>query len=237
VPVKSAPTADLCDQNQDLQLITPTVSHNLRAPIANALGLINLLTDPRPGEDLYLEIIKNLKISIRQIDAVVKDLDLIFSMRDHNDPLPLEKVAFEHVFTQVMLPLSVSLQDCQGQINLQVPEGYTLRSHQAYLSSILYHLISNAISYRSPRRPLQIDLKCAGTPEKGTLITCADNGLGMDLKAVGKNLFRVNNQFHQGAPGRSNGLYLVKTHVQTLGGRIDVISSPDQGTRFLIHLP
>jgi signal transduction histidine kinase len=118
-----------------------------------------------------------------------------------------------------------------------VPDNYTLQSHKAYLFSILYNLISNAIKYRSPDRPLQISLKCFWTPKRGTCISCSDNGRGMDLKTAGKNLFKLYKRFHPGIPGRGIGLYLVKTHIETLGGEIEVDSAPEKGTRFLIYLP
>lgn len=230
-------TKDLCDQNRDLQQFTYIVSHNLRAPIANALGLANLLADLKPGEDLLPEITKNMKTSIRQLDTVIKDINLILSIRDNKDTLALEEVTFKTVFNQVMHNLSVSLLECQGEINLEVPEGYTFRSHKAYLFSILHNLISNAIKYRSPQRPLQIKLECQGTPERGTTISCCDNGLGLNLETAGKNLFKLYKRFHTGIPGRGIGLYLVKTHVETLGGEIKVWSSPNKGARFFINLP
>jgi PAS domain S-box-containing protein len=230
-------TQDLCHQNRDLQQFTYIVSHNLRAPIANALGLVNLLTDPGPSRDLLPEITKNLKTSVWQLDAVIKDINLILSIRDNKDTLSREALVFREVYDQVMHTLAVSLLDCQGSIHLEVAPDYTLRSHKAYLFSILYNLLSNAIKYRSPERPLQIQLQCVGTPEGGTCISCSDNGLGLNLHTAGKDLFRPYKRFHRDIPGRGIGLYLVKTHIETLGGEIEVISSPNKGTRFLIYLP
>jgi PAS domain S-box-containing protein len=236
-PPAPKPKRNEQEWNRDLQQLTNMLSHNLQAPIANALGLVNLLAGPKPGEDLYQEIIRNLEISARQLDSGIKDINLILSMRDNKYTMILEDLAFEKVFSQVMQYLSGWLQKCQGQISLEVAEGYTLRSHQTYLFSILYNLISHAIRNRSPLRPLQIQLSCVGTPEGGTVISFADNGQDMDLQAAGKGLFKFDKQLGPGTRGRHIGLYLVKTHIDTLGGQIEVCSSPDQGTRFLIHLP
>lgn len=235
-PPGKTPTAGTKPEEK-LQQFSYIVSHHLRAPIANAQGLVNLLTDPRLADELYQEILKNLTHSVSQLDAITQDINLILSYRNQNDMRDWEKVSFEQVFGQVLQNLSVALQDCQGEIVLDVPQGYQLLTPRAYLYSILYNLISNSIKYRSPLRPLQISLQCRGSQESGTIITCEDNGLGMEMKTAEKNLFRPYKKLNQSTPGRGIGLYLVKTHVESLGGEIQVYSSPQQGTRFLIHLP
>lgn len=236
-PPEPKPKRGKREGNRDLQQLTNVLSHQLQAPMANALGLVNLLAGPRPGEDLLLQIIRKLEISVRQLDSGIKDINLILSMRDNRHTLVLEELSFEKVFAQVMQHLSVSLRDCQGQISLEMAEGYTLRSHQTYLFSILYNLISHAIKYRSALRPLQLRLKCGPAPQAGTFISFACNGQGLDLQAVGESVFELDKRFQPGIPCRNIGLHLVKTHIDTLGGQIEVISSPEEGTRFLIHLP
>lgn len=233
-PPEPRPKRSQLERNRDLQQLTNILSHKLQAPMANALGLINLLAGLQPQEDLYLEIIKKLELSARQLDSDIKDINLILAMRDNRHTMVLEELVFEKVYAQVLQYLSASLQECQGQISLQVAEGFTLRSHQTYLFSILYNLISHAIKYRSAQRPLQIHLQCGATPAAGTFICCSDNGQGLDLQA---GLFELDKRFKPGTPCRNIGLYLVKTHIDTLGGQIEVNSSPEQGTRFLIHLP
>jgi signal transduction histidine kinase len=49
-------------------------------------------------------------------------------------------------------------------------------------------------------------------------------------------VFRLYKRFHTSQPGRGMGLYLVKTHVEAMGGQIEVSSTVDVGTQFVMHL-
>jgi signal transduction histidine kinase len=63
-----------------------------------------------------------------------------------------------------------------------------------------------------------------------------DNGLGMNLNACKEKLFTLYSRFHNHVEGKGMGLYLVKTQVISLGGRIEVESEIDRGTIFRIFL-
>ena len=67
-------------------------------------------------------------------------------------------------------------------------------------------------------------------------IDIADNGLGIDLEAHKENLFSLYKRFHFHVDGRGLGLYLVKTQVTALGGKIDVKSKEGEGTVFSLWI-
>jgi signal transduction histidine kinase len=69
-------------------------------------------------------------------------------------------------------------------------------------------------------------------------LTFKDNGLGVDLKKSGDDLFGLYKRFHTDkAEGKGMGLYMVKVQVEKLGGTISVKSEVNQGTEFTIVLP
>nr|WP_278251844.1 HAMP domain-containing sensor histidine kinase [Sabulibacter ruber] len=131
----------------------------------------------------------------------------------------------------------VTLQKEGAKVNISIPDGLTLKANKAYVYSVFYNLISNAIKYRSQERPLQVDLNCFGDEQKGIIISFSDNGSGFDAQKEKKNLFKLYKRFHPKQEGRGMGLYLVKNHIEAMGGRIEVSSKVGIGTSFLIHLP
>ncbi|QCR22740.1 PAS domain S-box protein [Pontibacter sp. SGAir0037] len=229
-------TRDLYNQNNDLQQFTYIVSHNLRAPVANALGLLNLLKKADQGTDVYDTILSNLKVSIMQLDTVLKDMNTILSVRDSKGNMELEEVDLNDVLYQVLSSLQEPLQKCSGEVLIDVEEGTTIKANKAYLYSVCHNLMSNAIKYRSDERHLEVLIKCAST-NRGTLISFSDNGSGFDMEKVKDSIFKLYKRFHKGKKGRGIGLYLVKAHVESMGGHIEVSSQVGIGTAFFIYFP
>jgi signal transduction histidine kinase len=62
-----------------------------------------------------------------------------------------------------------------------------------------------------------------------------DNGLGMDLAKYGNMVFGLYKRFHFHKEGKGLGLYLVKTQIEALGGRIELDSEPGEGSAFYLY--
>ena len=163
-------------------------------------------------------------------------MNLILSIRDRQEMFDKEQVRLADVLREAFLHLEEPLLRCGGQFSLDIPEGLSLRASRAYLYSIFHNLLSNAIKYRSEARRLQVQVSCQESPEGRKLITFADNGSGFDLEKAGTNVFKLYKRFHTSKNGRGIGLHLVKTHVESLGGHIEVHSQVNVGTTFFIQL-
>ncbi|MFD2515942.1 PAS domain S-box protein [Pontibacter locisalis] len=228
---------DLYRQNKDLEQFTYIVSHNLRAPVANALGLANLLTRIDRRTDMFDKSLANLQESMVRLDTVMKDMNTILSIRDSKGNLETEQVSVKFVIQQVVSSLSASLNDCGGVVTDDIAEGLSVSANKAYLYSIFYNLLSNAIKYRSKERVLAVSIKCFSNSDKGMLLSFADNGCGFDLQKARDSVFKLYKRFHTDKKGRGIGLYLVKTHLEAIGGHVEVASKVGEGTKFLIYLP
>ncbi|MEP6596490.1 MAG: ATP-binding protein [Ginsengibacter sp.] len=62
-----------------------------------------------------------------------------------------------------------------------------------------------------------------------------DNAMGIDLKKRGAQVFGLYKRFHTNIEGKGMGLFMVKTQVETLGGRISIKSKVNKGTEFKIE--
>jgi PAS domain S-box-containing protein len=225
---------ELTRQNQDLQQFAYITSHNLRAPIANIMGLVNLYSLGNKPE-INQQILANLGESARNLDAVVRDLSDLLVIRTRQKE-EKQVVRFENVFGFIQQSISADIKASQARIQAdfsRAPEVVCVRS---YVQSILYNLLTNAMKYRSPDRALRIDVQ---TYREGDFICLAvkDNGLGIDLEKNRNKLFGMYKRFHKHVDGKGLGLHLVKTQIEAVGGSIAVESEKGKGSTFKVLFP
>ena len=100
---------------------------------------------------------------------------------------------------------------------------------------IFYKLISNSIKYKQSGLAPVIEIKSRKLADKIEL-SFKDNSIGMDLETKSEQIFGLYKRFHpQHAEGKGMGLFMVKTQVETLGGKISVQSKVNVGTEFKIE--
>jgi PAS domain S-box-containing protein len=228
-------TRDLYRQNRDLQQFTYIVSHNLRAPVANVIGLTRFLSVFDKNSENFDVALRHLDKSVASIDAVLKDLNEILSIGGQKDTVSMESIDLRRICQEAVESLRDSLEAYEGNLDLDIPGDTFVFGNKAYLYSIFHNLLSNAIKYRSPERPLQISIRAVMSTQ-WVAIFLTDNGLGFDEEKAGDKVFKLYKRFHKNIEGRGLGLFLVKTQVTAIGGEIEVSSVVNVGTRFLIHL-
>jgi signal transduction histidine kinase len=135
----------------------------------------------------------------------------------------------------IKMNLQTQIRETKTSIREDFSEAETLQVVRPYLDSILIHLISNAIKFRHPLRKPIIRIKTEVTG-KYICLSVKDNGLGIDLSLYKNHLFALYHRFHSHVEGKGIGLFLVKTQVIALRGRIEVKSEVDKGTTFRIYL-
>ena len=87
-----------------------------------------------------------------------------------------------------------------------------------------------------PNAPAIIEIECNKIAH-GIELVFKDNGMGIDMTKFGNKLFGLYKRFHNHVPGTGVGLYLVKCHIEALGGHINLFSKVAQGTKIFIYLP
>ena len=227
-------TDDLYKRNQELEQFGYVVSHNLRSPVANIMGIADLLELDKDEPATVEKCAADLKSSIHRLDDVIRDISKILSVKDNSLDVVKEPVSIRDIIAEIIEDLKESLPRFDAQI--EYPESASaIISHRAYLYSIFYNLITNAIKYRSDKRPsITINIR---KRKKNIVIKFSDNGVGFDLSRHSNDIFQPYKRFHAHVEGKGLGLFLVKSHVEALQGKISLESQPGNGTTFKIHLP
>jgi PAS domain S-box-containing protein len=230
---RSNMVSDIIQRNKDLEQFAYIISHNVRAPVANVIGITDLMniSDLNPHEKE--EMMQAISLNVNKLDHVIKDLNSILQvkreMSEKKEPVK---------FSQLLKDVEVSILNLITNENVSIEsdfsaidEIFTLKS---YLYSIFFNLISNSIKYKKHGSNAKIEVYSLLSGENVVLIF-KDDGLGIDLSKYHDQVFGLYKRFHPETEGKGIGLFMVKTQVEILGGKISVNSQPNKGTEFRIE--
>ncbi len=227
-------TAELIQRNKDLEQFAYIISHNLRAPVANILGVAEALNDEQIEESEKVFFMDGLRTSAKKLDNIITDLNRILQMK-HEVAENKEMVYFSQLVKDIKYTISGLAETELFQIKCNFDEVDEMLTLKSYMHSIFYNFISNSLKYKQPDLIPVIEITSRKTDSKIEL-TFKDNGLGIDLKRNGEQLFGLYKRFHQqAAEGKGMGLFMVKTQVETLRGKISVFSEVGKGTEFKLE--
>lgn len=227
---------NLTQQNQDLAQFSYIVSHNLRSPVARLLGLISLFNEQNYDDQANRQIFEHLKKTCYDLDTVIKDLTQIITVRNDLNKTK-ESVNLMQVIETEKFLLKDEIEKAQAEIHTFVGDTNTIYSIKSYIQSILHNLLSNAIKYRSDKRRLLIHIRTEKV-KNFICLSVQDNGLGIDLSKIDTyKIFGLYQRMHDHVEGKGLGLFLVKTQVESLGGKIEIESKLDVGTTFKVYFP
>jgi len=223
---------ELTQNNKDLKQFSYITSHNLRAPLSNLTGLLNLMQEI-PVENAELkEILHGFKTSTNLLNETINDLVKVVIIKD-NPSIQKEEVLIKDVFENVFNQLSFLISLHKPILKIELEKVTILNINKAYLESILLNLFTNAIKYRSPKRTLRIFVSSKEIGDT-IILVFKDNGIGIDLERNKDKIFGLYQRFHNYPDSKGLGLYLVKSQVESMGGSIVVESEVDKGTTFTI---
>lgn len=226
-------TQELIQHNRSLEQFTYIVSHNLRAPLSNIIGLSQVLNLKGLDEEQQREFLEGIAVSSRKLDEVIIDLNSILHLRNSGEEKK-EPVRFRQLLEDVRYALANASPGVPIHIISDFSAAERMLTVKSYLYSIFYNLVSNSIKYRRPGTDPVIRISSrmvAGRLE----LRFSDNGSGIDMERNGSKVFGLYKRFHPDIEGKGMGLYMTRIQVEKLGGSISVESVPGKGTTFNIR--
>jgi PAS domain S-box-containing protein len=223
---------ELTQNNKDLKQFSYITSHNLRAPLSNLIGLLNLIEDIPINDSELSEIINGFKKSTHLLNETINDLVKIIVIKDKIS-IQKENVTINEVVEHVFSQLKFQIEQSKPILKLNFDEADIIYTNKAYLESILINLLTNSIKYKSETKKLKISITIKKT-NNSTILKFKDNGIGIDLKRNSEHIFGLYQRFHDYPDSKGLGLYLVKSQIESLGGTIAIESEVNKGTEFTL---
>ncbi|TDD98601.1 PAS domain-containing sensor histidine kinase [Flavobacterium cellulosilyticum] len=223
---------ELTQNNKDLQQFSYITSHNLRAPLSNLTGLLNLMEDIPIENPELKEILDGFNKSTHLLNETINDLVKVIIIKD-NPSIKKEEVMLKEIFENVFSQLNFLIGLHKPIIKFDFDKVAFLNTNKSYLESILLNLLTNSIKYKSETRKSKISITANQIGDTVILIF-KDNGIGIDLVRNRDKVFGLYQRFHDYPDSKGLGLYLVKSQVETMGGTINIESTVNIGTTFTI---
>jgi signal transduction histidine kinase len=159
-------------------------------------------------------------------------LDLLRVNKAHErERIPIR---FDDILTKVKEDMMGEILNSNAWIVADFGDCPSVNYYKPYLESIVLNLLSNALKYRHPDREPEIRFETRLVDNKPVL-RVKDNGLGIDLDKYRDQIFGLRQVFHGNTNAHGVGLFLTKTQIESMGGRISVQSVVGQGTTFTIE--
>lgn len=225
---------DLAAAHAELEGLSYSVSHDLRAPLRAVIGFSRILVRDHAaqlGDEArqYLDMVHD---SAQRLDRLIHDILAYSRLGRHT--MQWQKVDMGQVVAEC---LSVLRPECEGrQVEFEVAPLPQVEADAALLKDLFLALIGNAIKFSATRQPARIEIG-TGTSEGEPCFYVRDNGVGFDMRYAHK-LFGVFQRLHRvdEYPGTGIGLAIAQRIVQRHRGRIWADAAPEEGATFLFTL-
>jgi len=221
--------------NKDMDNFIYSASHDLKSPVNNIEGLIQLLKlelDTTSNKTVN-DLIGRIESSTAKVKNTVLNLTDIVKIQS-NPYQDIQMVDIRETIKEILLENEMIVQQSKAIITFSLNIEVIEYSKQAF-KSILYNLIINAIKYRSPDRTPMIEVHSNYNPyTKRNEISVKDNGLGIDLNLYRDKVFNLFKRFHDHIEGSGIGLYIINKIVEGKGGKIEIESTVNAGSTFKV---
>ena len=228
-------SVELAASNKELEAFAYSISHDLRAPLRHMSGFSELLQKNSAQvldakSKRYIGVILE---SAKKMGALIDDL-LSFS-RIGRAETNKTAVNLGQLVEEALAEVRRDLGD--RKIVWEVDKLPAAYGDRAMLRLVLVNLISNAVKFTRTRTPAEIQIGQIPATDDQVVIFVRDNGVGFDMKYVGK-LFGVFQRLHSGDAfeGTGIGLATVQRIAHRHGGRAWGEGAVDQGATFYLSI-
>jgi signal transduction histidine kinase len=240
---------DVTDQQPSQRLrnsLINSVTHELRTPLAAVRGAADVIVTVSDQSDTTTHMVdiltRNLDVLDRMITELLDlaDLDagVLFLRRD---PVNLETLICQLV--RGFLP-EAQRAGLEILLMLRDVEHLNIIADETRLAWALGHLIRNGIHYTEPQGTIVVTAGIDRDQPDLIAIDVIDSGVGIrpeDAPKVFDRFFRGEAYAPNGRRldprGLGQGLYIVRTVTEFLGGRVEVHSTVGEGSAFTVRLP
>ena len=220
------------------------LAHELRSPLQVLLGYLDILReewadkfDPEPRAMLE-RMNSNLYDLTQTVDNI---MDFVMSESGATGRVE-EDVSVSSLVNDLVPAIDAAKGGKELTVKIDVDHApQTIHTSRRPLRSIVSNLVLNAVKF-TERGSVTVSISSspAGGAEQGVVLEVADTGLGMSpalIKQAAEPFVQLSNSSSRKYRGLGLGLTVVHRNVTALGAKLEISSTPGQGSRFVVQIP
>jgi signal transduction histidine kinase len=234
-------TATVEEHTAKLRSFNQMLSHELRNPLNTLQFAAELLARRTEGDESHRHVVDLITRNVKHASVVMRGLARLAQAEHALDSPGEQRIEVDSIAKEVMRQLA-DMAEARG-VTLRVADGLPAMTIDAgKLELVVINLVSNAIKYSDPDKTERFVEIGAEVAPGEVLLSVRDNGLGIPPEhrhAIFQRSYRAHAERDDelGNEGFGMGLTIVQECLRELGGRIEVDSTPGEGSRFIVRLP
>ncbi|RFB78424.1 PAS domain-containing sensor histidine kinase [Methylovirgula sp. 4M-Z18] len=216
------------------------MSHELRTPLNAIIGFSELMGGEvfgPLGSSKYVDYCKDIRESGAYLLTMISDVLDMARLDAGRVKLDIAPLATDDVVSTAVETIRPQAAAKHIGISIEQAPGVTVHADAQALGRILHTLLRNAVKFSPDGSDIQIVTRM----RDGELtISVEDHGPGIaeeDISRLGRPFEQVSNTMENGMKGSGLGLGIAKSLAELHGGKLQIQSAPNQGTRVTLRIP
>ncbi len=217
------------------------MSHEVRTPLNAILGFSSVLNDdtlPAAEKNRFVDLIHQSGI---QLLNIIDDIVDVARIEQGDLRVSLMPVDVNPLLNEVMDVMRLELvdgskPDLELKLLNHLPKGFTCKADPLRLKQVLMNLMGNGIKF-TKKGIVKLEVF---SNDKEVIFDVEDTGLGIPhekLEIIFERFRQVDESSTRVAGGNGLGLFISKSLVAGMGGRLNVRSTPGVGSVFSVVIP
>jgi heavy metal sensor kinase len=227
----------LDDAFHQMRQFSADASHELQTPLTILKGEMEVALRSQRSPEEYQRVLESGLEEIDRISHLVEGLLLLARADAGVLRLDLRPVELKELLQEIYEQMKVVADDHSIRFHPSLLEPVSVRGDREHLRRLLLNLVNNAIKYTPAGGEVILSLQ---SEKNWASLKISDTGIGLSKDEQE----RIFSRFHRATETRSRdekgvglGLSIARSIAEAHGGRIQVESTPGQGSTFTVLLP